>query len=210
MGANFGNISKNARMLLMAAGVTSAGFTGAHLDKKVNHEVNKCNCKIVGSMVVKTLQDEGVGKVDFGSKEATGVANLIQLQKEKIADTINYPDDVRTPNEERVFTVRCIIYNADEDTCGNIRLSLRDPQYPGSTMVAEIANPQCTNQNNKTIVSKLRKVKGDWRTRYNDKRIWSRDTFEIKGVVYFEKGNHTIGSNANGVELYPVLSIKKI
>ena len=93
---------------------------------------------------------------------------------------------------------------------GDIHIELSDGKTPEHNVIAEIPSPACANVKKSDYVKMFRKTRNDWLNKYQDKSVYSKGTFEVKGILFHDTKNHGNGGNENGVELHPVISIKKL
>ena len=197
-------IKKHGRKLLVAAGLMGATFAAAPPAKPAHAPV----CNGSERWKVKTLQDETAGQVHLSSSTSISIADLIA--KARSSDWSSDNNSPRLGDEFDVYTTRGKIIYAQEQKDGDIHIELSDGKNPEHTVIAEIPNPNCPNVKNSDFVQKFRKVKNDWLNKYQDKTVYSKGTFEVKGILFHDSKNHGNGGNENGVELHPVLSIKKL
>lgn len=198
-------LKKHGRKMVLAAGVLAAAFTGASNLPK--HNTAKLNCVGEQRWKVKTLQDESARQIEFSPKKISfsSILNKTKTNGWSLAE-----DNERQPDEFQVYTVTGKIPYVDEEDDGDIHIELMDNSNDDFHLVAEIPNPNCEITKESRYKSLFRKARNEFLNKYQDKSVWSHGTFEITGVLFHDKSNHGKGGNANGVELHPVLSIKKI
>jgi hypothetical protein len=196
-------VKKFSTHLIVAAATVASTFVGASITKTSPSGISKCNGN--ERWIVKTMQDTDAENIDINSNRASTIKNLIQTQKQAGWSTAT--NNPRLSDEDNVYTVPCKIIYAKLQADGDIHLALQDINDPGATLVAEIPDPNCPNVKQSPFASNFQKVRNDWLNNYQN--IWKTTTFQIKGVFFFDKGNHGNGGNANGVELHPILSITK-
>ena len=109
-------VKKHGRKLVVAAGVVIATFAGvAGTDKGSK----KPKCVAQQRWMVKTLQDEDAGSIDFDSPTKISIADI--LQKERGAAWKSAKDNPRLADEFEVYKVRGkIIYVNDKEGDGDI------------------------------------------------------------------------------------------
>ena len=132
------------------------------------------------------------------------------LNKEKTAEWSLAKDNKRQDDEFQVFKVTGKIPFVGTEGDGDIHIELVDENNSNQHLVAEIPNPDCPITKNSPYKDKFRKTRNTFLNKYQDKTVWSKGSFEITGVLFHDKSNHGTGGNTNGVEIHPVLSIKKI
>ena len=189
--------------MVVAAAALAATFAGAsNLDKYTGK-----NCIGEQRWEVKTLQDEGATRIDFTPKTIS-FADI--LEKTKSDSWSLAKDNERQPDEFQVYTVKGVIPYVGLEEDGDIHIELMDKSDKDLHLVAEIPNPDCDITKQSKYKDAFRKVRNDFLNKYQHKSVWSTGTFEITGVLFHDKSNHGKGGNENGVELHPVLAIKKI
>ena len=198
-------IKKHGRKIVLAAGAMAAAFTGA--SSLTNHAGTKPKCVGEQRWQVKTLQDETASQINFTPKTIT-MADI--LDKEKTATWSLAKDDERQEDEFQVYKVTGKIPFVNVEADGDIHIELVDKNNSKLHLVAEIPNPDCEITKESNYKEKFRKARNQFINKYQDKTVWSEGTFEITGVLFHDKSNHGTGGNANGVEIHPVISIKKI
>ncbi len=196
-------IKKHGQKMVVAAGALLAAFAGA--SSLPNHEGNVC----VGEQrwQVKTLQDETASQIHFSAKK---ISFPEILAKTKTSDWSLAEDNERQQDEFQVYKVTGKIPFVDGEKDGDIHIELMDESNPDLHLVAEIPNPNCEITKKSKYKKMFLKARNEFLNKYQDKRVWSQGTFEITGVLFHDKSNHGTGGNTNGVELHPVLSIKKL
>lgn len=198
-------IKKHGRKMAVAAGALAATFAGA--SNLPSHSGQSTKCVGVQRWEVKTLQDETAAQINFTPKTIS--LNDI-LSKVKTADWSLAKDNMRQQDEFQVFSVTGKIPFVNTEGDGDIHIELMDETNPDLHLVAEIPNPDCEITKNSPYKDKFRKTRNDFLNKYQDKSVWSKGKFEITGVLFHDKDNHGTGGNPNGVEIHPVMSIKKI
>jgi hypothetical protein len=190
--------------MVVAAGALAAAFAGA---STLPGQSDKLVCTGEQRWEVKTLQDEDAGQIKFTPKRIS----FKEILDKARADTWSTAkDDERQPDEFQVYTVRGRIpYVAREDD-QDIHIEFVDVNNPDLHLVAEIPNPDCAITKKSRYKEKFRKVRNTFLNKYQDKSVYTSGIFEITGVLFHDKKNHGRGGNENGVELHPILDIKKI
>lgn len=199
-------VKKHGRKLVVAAGVMLATFAGAAGVEKGSKKSTQC----VGDerWLVKTLQDEDGSRIDFDSPTKISIADI--LQKIRGDEWSKKKDNPRLEDEFEVYKVRGKIkYVAQEDD-GDIHIQLADENNPKLSIIAEIPNPDCKITAKSEYKDVFRDARNDFTNKYQDETVWSTGVFEIVGVLFHDARNHGHGGNQEGVELHPVISIKKL
>lgn len=146
---------------------------------------------------VKILADKDRDSVDFRVRPTT-----IRLLGAIPIPEIPYPYDRRIPPHElRVYRVRATIDRIVTESDSDLHLILRDPTDTTATMIGEIPASSCA----------LGTAKGP---SYDAIRATTRSfppgtVLEIEGVAFFDFIHNQLGRAKNGMELHPVLSVRK-
>lgn len=199
-------VKKHGRKLVVAAGVVAATFAGV-----AGTESGSKKPKCIGQerWMVKTLQDDDAGSIDFDSPKKISIAEI--LQKVKGDAWRKAKDNPRLEDEFEVFKVRGKIKYVAKENDGDIHIQLADENNPKLSIVAEIPNPGCEITKNSEYKDLFRDARNDFTNKYQDETVWSKGVFEIVGVMFHDISNHSkYGGNQEGVEIHPVISIKKI
>ncbi|MBI1768066.1 MAG: hypothetical protein HYR67_06805 [Bacteroidetes bacterium] len=197
-------IKKHGRKMVVAAGAMAAAFAGA---SGLPSHSTKVKCVGEQRWQVKTLQDETASQINFTPKT---IAMADILDKTKTSDWSLAKDDERQQDEFQVFKVTGKIPFVNIEADGDIHIELMDKTNSKLHLVAEIPNPDCEITKGSDYKDMFRKARNEFVNKYQDKSVWSKGTFEITGVLFHDKSNHGTGGNANGVEIHPVINIKKI
>jgi hypothetical protein len=165
---------------------------------------NKCNG--TERWMVKTMQDQEAEDISLRSRGTVSITDLIETERPE--EWSKDEDSERLPDEFDVYTVPCKIAVALPQADGDIHLELVDPKNKQATLVAEIPNPACPNVKNSPFADEFRKVRNEFINKHQ--HSFTKGTYLVKGVVFFDKRNHGKGGNQNGVELHPIISIRKM
>ncbi len=155
---------------------------------------------------VKTLTDSDTTKINFNHILRSSIHEQI---------SIHPPDgklNKRIASETTVYSITCYIVSYKKESDQDIHLVIMDPETK-ETMVAEIANPSCTdvmhsNQLNKFIktydwfISHIGKPTSKFKNVVNSKPV------TITGVGFWDHLHGQKGMANGGREIHPVLSIK--
>lgn len=165
----------------------------------------------VDRWAVKTLSDLAARKVNFAAQYAT--IQSLTSEKRPIAKLAS-PKNRLSPLEYKTFKVRALIVGYKLESDRDFHIVLADPQSPGTTMVAEIPDPQCDGAKASDYAEKYQSArstlihllgppqKGQFKSGNNV-------LVTITGVAFFDAIRGQTGAAANGIELHPVLSIQQ-
>jgi hypothetical protein len=154
---------------------------------------------------VKTLTDTAVSRINFKPKSVT-IERLIQtVPGRKIGN--NTP---RFGLEFNVCTVICKIreYRTEDD--GDKHLVLVSTVDSTVTMIGEIPNLMCDTTNSNKFRPKFDSCLAEFK-KYTLKNYKVKPgKYKVTGVIFYDKIHGQLGVAPNGIELHPILSIKKV
>lgn len=147
---------------------------------------------------IKVMSDPDRTKIDFQPRSAS-IADLGAIPIPEVP----YPNNRRlAPEELSVYRVRAIVAQILEETDGDWHLVLRDPANAASLMIAEIPSPQCASTvDDAALYAEARRVL---------RTVPRQGVVEIVGVGFFDFIHSQRGRAPNGIELHPVLSLRKL
>ncbi len=198
------SIKKHGRKMVVAAGLLAATLaTSPH-----TNSASKAPCDGSERWMVKTLQDADADQIDTSLSKSISIEEVIAKTRPD-----GWSSDNKSPrlnDEFDVYKIRGKIIFVKPQTDGDIHIEMSDGKSPEHVVIVEIPDPTCPNVKNSGFVKMFRKVKNDWVNKYQDKTVYSKGTFEVRGILFHDKRNHGNGGGPEGVELHPVVSIKKI
>lgn len=114
----------------------------------------------------------------------------------------------RQPLERRIATVTCFIlmYKSEDD--GDYHLVLSDSF--GHTIIGEVLDTNCYLAKHSKYTKYYKKTRTDFKKYVTGKNSVYLGQYEITGVLFFDKVHNQIGVAQNGIELHPILKIKKL
>ena len=126
------------------------------------------------------------------------IDSLIKLSRPVI-------DKHRTLQETKVYTIegRITFWTIEPDK--DIHIAIRSGK---ARMICEI--PKASKAQNSIVLEQIKKARAEF-LKY--KRSWHKmqaGTYQISGVLFYDKTHIEIGANKNHVELHPVLAFKKL
>lgn len=147
---------------------------------------------------VKILSDKDRGRVNFTRVETT-VAKLSAIQIHEIP----YPRDRRIePEELKVYKIRAKLIAIKLEQDSDLHLIIADLDKPEMRMIAEIPAPACAEgTGHEEAYRKAREALSG---------ITVGTIVEITGVGFFDFLHDTIGGARNGIELHPVLQLRRV
>lgn len=192
--------------MVVAAGALAVAFTGV---SNLKLPTEKVKCTGIERWDVKTLQDEEASQIDFDSPKRISFSEIVGKERtEAWATAKNNP---RLEDEFEVYTLQGRIPFVGKEEDGDIHIQFVDKNDPKNLhLVAEIPNPNCEQTKKSPFRNRFQKARNEFLNKYQDKSVYSKGEFEITGVLMHDKRNHGKGGNQEGVELHPVLAIKKI
>ena len=155
---------------------------------------------------VKTLTDVDAKKINFKADTVT-IDYITKIQPDrKISSKLP-----RFGIEFKTYVIVCGIreYRREED--GDYHLVLYDLKDTTKTMIGEIPFTFCSS----VAASKYAK-KFEQSTDYFEEKIRDRKNktkkgvYKIYGVAFYDKKHNQLGLAPNGIEIHPILSIKKV
>jgi hypothetical protein len=145
---------------------------------------------------VKTGGDDDVTAVDTIPVPAT-IAELVQIPRP--AATFHNARRVG-PYELQTFVVRARVARVTAEDDSDIHLFLRDLELPNVTLVAEIPSGACTS--NAQLGQRFEDARRALRGLPRDGLV------EIIGIGFFDFLHGQSGTELNGFEIHPVLSLR--
>ena len=198
------SIKKHGRIMVAAAGLLAATFAAAPRTKSMS----KSPCDGSERWKVKTLRDPDADQIDTAVSKSISIEELItKTRGDGWSTDENNP---RLSDEFDIYTIMGKIILVKPQTDGDIHIDMSDGKNPEHVVIVEIPDPTCPNVKNSKFKKMFRKVKNDWINKFQDKTVYSKGTFEVKGVLFHDKRNHGSGGGPEGVELHPVVNIRKI
>lgn len=155
---------------------------------------------------VKTLTDAGINKINFTPDTIT-IDSLIKIMpNRRIGNTLP-----RFGIEFKTYVIKCSIREYRKEDDGDYHLVLVSLKDTSKTMIGEIPNPFCSSVFISQYVSKF----AETRTYFEQSIILRRNKtkrgiYLIYGVAFYDKKHSQIGVATNGIEIHPILSIKKL
>jgi len=153
---------------------------------------------------VKALYDADEGKVNY-SPITTTISELLNYKPQGSID----PSAPRNGIEFNTYTVECRIREYEFSDDGDYSLVITDLSDPSKTMIAEIPDPFCSETQKSRHNEQFMKVRNDF---VNTLKLTSQpDTgiYIITGVAFFDYVHGQRGVAPNGIEIHPILSIRK-
>lgn len=155
---------------------------------------------------VKTLTDVDVKKVDFKA-DTVSVDYLIKIQPDrKISNKLP-----RFGIEFKSYVVVCGVreYRREED--GDYHLVLYDIKDTAKTMIGEIPLTFCSSVAKSKYAKKFEQATDYFEEKMIDKKYKvKKGVYKIYGVAFYDKKHGQLGLAPNGIEIHPILSIKKV
>ena len=166
-------------------------------------------------LLLSTQPDCG-GSYRWDVKTAQDTCRIIA---KPIRSTISYLTAIPRPTinnshnrygiEHNIFTIRVSVrlYKREDD--GDYHLVLTDST--GKTMVGEIPDPLCPAVQSSRYILSIQKAREFFvfKMKQPAGKV-APGTYEIKGIAFFDKIHGATGEAKNGVELHPIISIKRI
>ena len=147
--------------------------------------------------LVKILNDKDRARVNLTPVETT-IAQLASIRIHEIP----YPMDRRIePEELKTYRLRGTLIEVRPEKDFDLHLIIADLEKPEIRMIAEIPAPVCAKGTG--YEERYRKAREGLST------ISTGSTVEIIGVGFFDFLHDAKGGAKNGIELHPVLEIRK-
>lgn len=197
------SIRRHARSIIAATGLLTATFAAA----PSAGTIKKFACDGKERWEVKTLQDEEADRVDITKSKTISIGDLIV--KNRGDEWATAEDNPRLSDEFDVYKITGKITFVKPQSDGDIHIVVADINTADEVII-EIVNPSCANVKKSSFIKTFRKVWKDWLNKFQQKSVHMNKVFEVKGVLFHDKRNHGHGGGPEGVELHPVISIKKI
>jgi hypothetical protein len=154
---------------------------------------------------VKTLSDEDAGTVNVGVATPISIRELNGLA----THCTGLPERRAFSEEFRVFEVMGrITFVAHEDD-RDYHVALEDPDAPGFTVVAELADILCAGAVMSPHFSALSAADAMWRMLLDGRSAAALvgTTVRVRGVGFYDFAHGQRGRSQNCIELHPMLSI---
>ena len=159
---------------------------------------------------LKTLRDRDASQIDF-APHGTTIAWLAAQPAPRDPDFVTRR---LKPVETTVWRVRAQLVGYRIEADGDYHLVLRDPQS-GATLIGEIPMPSCVTTRGARYAALRAEV--DRIGHHRATRYWwwldyhgaTPPTVTISGVGFFDRIHQQDGVARNGVELHPVLGVKR-
>jgi hypothetical protein len=147
---------------------------------------------------VKTLVDKDRSRVDLTPIDIT-IAELVAIPIHEIPS----PYDHRiAPEELRVFRIKARLLKVKREQDSDLHLLVADLNDPSKRMIAEIPAPDCALGSGHEDEYKV--------ARETIAAVHPNAVLEIIGVGFFDFLHEQKGAAPNGIELHPVLSIRRL
>ena len=155
---------------------------------------------------VKTLTDADAKKVNFKADTVT-VDYLIKIQPDrKIGNKLS-----RFGVEFKTFVVVCGIREYRREDDGDYHLVLYDLKDTNKTMIGEIPLTFCSSVSKSKYAKKFEQSADYFEQKVMDKKYKTKKgVYKIYGPAFYDKKHGQLGLAPNGIEIHPILSIKKV
>lgn len=159
---------------------------------------------------VKVLSDKDSSSINFVSKSST-IEDLRNLKIVKLKQGHDIP---RQSFEKQIYTIKAKIIKYKHESDADLHIVLIDPKT-GNTMIAESPDPTCydaAHSNHANVYTNVRKEIASY-TLKSSKSGWSTvkpGIYEVTGVLFQDFIHGQTGVAPNGIELHPILDVKKI
>ncbi len=170
-----------------------------------NSLFNSSDCKNRSRWDVKTLTDKDAEKINFTPVETT-ISELLNIIPEK---TIAFSTP-RFGAELTTCRVRCYIKKFKEKKDGDIHLEITDIDDNNKIMLAEIPDPECGVAQGSIYSKNFSDDRKMIESFLNKSGKITSGVYEITGVIFFDRMKEESGSAPSGIEIHPILSIRKI
>src|ERR1051325_6790009 len=163
-------------------------------------------CGGVERWAVKVLTDAGVNQINFVPKTAT-VSDLVAMNVKKVG-----MHTARMTVECQVYRVKCKILRLHDEDDGDYHLVIAEPSNTSVTMIAEIPDPTCSKVYNSPYVNKFKIARNAFEG-YCDPQDHEKvvaGTYQLTGVLFVDRLHSQDGLAPNGIELHPILTIKRV
>jgi hypothetical protein len=117
----------------------------------------------------------------------------------------------RFGEEFKTYEIVCRITEYIREADGDFHLVLADTLYPDSTIVGEIPDPLCPSVQKSTQINKITTSRVYFVENVKEKAGRTKPgIYRVKGIAFFDKVHGQKGGAKNGIEIHPILSIKKL
>jgi len=195
-------------MLALMSALLASALPAPYADSVTSPGTKPCG---VDRWAVKTLSDLAARKVNFEAQYAT--IQSLTSEKRPIAKLAS-PKNRLSPLEYKTFKVRALIVGYKLESDRDFHIVIADPQNPGTTMVAEIPDPQCDGAKASDHAEKYQSARSTLihllgPSQKGQFKSGNNVLVTITGVAFFDAIRGQTGAAANGIELHPVLSIQQ-
>jgi hypothetical protein len=167
---------------------------------------SEVDCNGVERWDVKTLTDIDSKKVNFKADTVT-IDYLTKIQPDrKIGNKLP-----RFGIEFKTYVIICGIreYRREED--GDYHLVLYDLKDTTKTMIGEIPLTFCSTVAKSKYAKKFEQSSDYFEQKIMDKKNKTKkEVYKIYGPAFYDKKHGQLGLAPNGIEIHPILSIKKV
>jgi len=162
---------------------------------------------------VKVLTDQDRAQIHKTAKnEQVSVLGGLDGPRNSERTSANAKDHRLGVPEETTYRVRALLLGYRKEADGDFHLVLQDPDDTNATMIAEIADPQCVQD--QTLATQV----GNFRQRLvakfgapgkRTKRLPHPVPITLRGIGFFdvEHGTEQDGKAPNNLELHPVIGM---
>ncbi|HWY13229.1 MAG TPA: hypothetical protein VN026_17995 [Bacteroidia bacterium] len=155
---------------------------------------------------IKTVTDKDSSKINVNPIQSS-VSELINTKVpfEKIGN-----HSPRTGNEFNVYSITVYItfYKLEADS--DIHIVACDLNNKNITMICEIPNPNCPQVKKSPYLKNIIEARKIFLSFKKTAHSIQEGTYILTGVCFYDKLHGQTGLAPNGIELHPLLNIKKI
>ena len=111
--------------------------------------------------------------------------------------------------EHNIYRVRCRIVDWKDEKDGDYHLVLQEVDGE-VTMVGEIPDPGCSRVKGSRYLKGIKQSRQFFNAEVISGDLEDNGVYEVTGVAYFDFFHNQIGMAPSGLELHPIISIKKL
>lgn len=156
---------------------------------------------------VKTLTDSSAKKIRLTAIKSS----VLEMRSFRPGRKISGKTP-RFAEEFKTYEIICRIPEYLREDDGDFHLVLADTLYPDSTIIGEIPNPLCPTVQKSSQINKIASAAAYFVENVKAKGAGKikPGIYKVKGVCFYDRVHGQKGGAKNGIELHPILSIKKV
>ncbi len=162
---------------------------------------------------IKTASDLDASRIRLGPVDAT----VGQLRALSVPAGLAGNTPRQDPVEFTVYRVRALLVEYREESDKDFHVVIAEPNDPSQTMIAEFPDPACPGASSsklgpallRTVRQSFTGLFGQPPTKGGFRSVPGRPVVLVTGVGFFDKLHGQRGVAPNGIELHPVLDVRR-